>query len=119
MSTTVGEVIKNCIDCIKNQKVRVWNHPAEALEVTGIFDRVGIDLVFGLKETSEGYHGILVITEYLSKYPYAVPITSNSAAEVVEKLFGYVSLFGPPKEILSDQGREFLNKVAQHLSSWC
>ena len=82
-------------------------HPAKAIEITGIFDRIGIDLVFGLPVDEEGNKGMLVITEYLSKYPYVTPIKSKTAEEISMKLWHYISEFGPPKIILSDQGTEF------------
>ena len=31
-------------------------------------------------------------------------------------MFEYISIFGPPKELLSDQGKEFLNEVVNNLS---
>ena len=78
-------------------------------------ERVGIDLVLGLPLTESGYNGILVITEYLSKYPYAVPIRSKSAKEISRHLWHYFCLFGPAKEILSDCGKEFLNEVISEM----
>ena len=116
MKDDVKKVIDNCMTCIRHQKVPEIHQPAQALAITGIFDRVGIDLVLGLPETSSGYNGILVITEYLTKYPYAVPIRSKTADEIAEKLFIYISLFGPPKQILSDQGKEFVNKIVKNLT---
>ena len=89
----------------------VIEHPALALPITKIFDRIGVDLVFGLPETAEGFKGLLVITEYLTKYPYVVPIKSKTAIEIATHLLNFISLFGPPKEIFSDHGREFLNSV--------
>lgn len=35
--------------------------------------------------------------------------------EIGEDLFKYISIFGPPVEILSDQGKEFLNSVVDHI----
>jgi len=116
MQNDVEQVINNCLPCKRHQDKRIMDHPAKALPITGMLDRVGMDLVFGLPETSSGYKGILVITEYLSKYPYAVPIRSKTAEEMAEKLFIYISLFGPPKELLSDQGKEFLNQIIENLS---
>jgi len=78
-------------------------------------ERVGIDLVLGLPLTESGYNGILVITEYLSKYPYAVPIRSKSAKEIARHLWHYFCLFGPDKELLSDCGKEFLNEVISEM----
>lgn len=57
----------------------------------------------------------MVITDYLSKYPYAVPIKSKESGEIESELWNFITLFGPPKAILSDQGREFCNQVVDHL----
>lgn len=111
----VKNYVSKCIKFHKFNKVKKYSAPALALPIKGIFDRIGIDLVSGLPLTSDGYKGIMVITEYLSKYPYAVPIRSKSADEIAEKLWVYISIFGPPKELLSDNGKEFLNKVIDRL----
>ena len=111
MREDIEHVINQCTTCLRNKKPRILEHPAMAIEPTGIFDRIGIDLVFGLPETNENYRGILVITEYVSKYPYAVPIRSKTAEEVAQHLFQYISIFGPPKILQSDQGTEFNNKL--------
>ena len=55
------------------------------------------------------------MTEYLSKYPMVFPLKTKSAEEIAKHLWSYISLFGPPKEILSDQGREFINQVVDVL----
>jgi transposase InsO family protein len=51
----------------------------------------------------------------MSKYPYAVPIKSKTASEFSERLWEYITLFGPAKSILSDQGTEFNNKIVSQL----
>ena len=117
MRKDVEKVVKSCSTCHRNQKVPHKEHSAIALAVTNLFDRIGIDLVLGLPLTKENYNGILVITEYLSKFPYAVPIKSKSAQEIAEKLFEYISIFGPPKVLLSDQGKEFINQCVRNLCS--
>ena len=116
MMKDVETIVKNCNICIRNEPKRIMNNPAIALPITGLFDRVGIDLVFGLKETPDGYKGILLVTDYLSKYPYAAPIKSKTANEIAEQLWIYITIFGPPKEMLSDQGPEFLNKIVEELA---
>ncbi|CAF1103419.1 unnamed protein product [Brachionus calyciflorus] len=118
MINDVINVVRECITCQRHQKCKILNHPAQALKVDGIFARIGIDLVFGLPVTEEGYKGIMVITEYLSKFPYAEPIKSKSREEIVQILWRYISLFGPTKIVLSDQGIEFNNKLVDGLIRW-
>ena len=111
MKDQIAFVLKSCETCARNQKEGELNHPAIALKVNGIFDRVGIDLVFGLPETPEGFVGVMVITDSLSKYPWAKPIKSKTAEEIAQVLKEYICIFGPPKIILSDCGREFNNEI--------
>ena len=65
--------------CHKHNTYKRISDPALALPIRGSSDRIGIDLAFGLQVTTNGYKGILVITEYLTKFPYAVPIRSKTA----------------------------------------
>ena len=77
IQTDVETFIKKCTKCHKFNYQKKVHSPAKALSIQTIFDRIAIDLVLGLPETNTGYKGILVITEYLTKYPYAVPIRSK------------------------------------------
>lgn len=109
----VEKFISRCDVCLRNQKVRHYDQPARAIKVTKLFERIGIDLVFGLPETEEGYKGIFVVTEYLSKFAYARPIKSKTAEEIADKLIEYICQYGPPKILMSDQENEFNNQVMQ------
>lgn len=115
MRHTVEMVIRACTECVRHQKTPVVNHGARVLEISGIFERIGIDLQFGFPESQEGFKGLLVIVEYLTKYVVAYPIKSKTAPEVAEKLMDYIATFGAPKVILSDQGTEFNNKIVDAL----
>lgn len=115
MIKDIENVVKQCRPCLRHQKTPIQEHPALAIPVTGLMDRIDMDLVFGLPETENGYKGIFVITEALSKYPYAVPIKSKTALEIARQFFNFICLFGPPKQIISDQGKEFVNSILQEL----
>ena len=67
MLKDISFIINTFLTCFRNQLIPVQEQPALALPITGIFDRIGIDLVFGLPETAEGFRGVMVITEYLTK----------------------------------------------------
>ena len=111
LENDVEEAIARCKQCHENHTVTPSHHPAQATDIFHIHQRVGIDLVLGLPETTEGYVGCMVTTEYLSKWPTVVPIKTKSAVEIADKLIDYISMYGPPKEILTDQGTEFNNAL--------
>jgi hypothetical protein len=115
MFKEIQAYLSNCLPCLRHQNFRIQEHPALAIPITGILDRIQLDLVFGLPETENGNKGILVIMEALTKYPYAIAIKTKSANEIARKFFNFMSVFGPPKEILTDQGREFMNQVLAEL----
>jgi len=115
MQQDITHIIGQCNNCNRHRQVPVKDHPAQPINPTSVFNMCGMDLIFGLPPTAEGYTGIVVITEYVTKFPYAVPIKTKNSQEIAEKLFEYVSLFGPPKNWVSDQGREFMG-MCTHFS---
>ncbi|CAF1031511.1 unnamed protein product [Brachionus calyciflorus] len=56
-----------------------------------------------------------VDNEYLTKFPYAKQIRSKTATEIADNLWEFICLFGPPKVVLYDQGKEFNNAVVDNL----
>lgn len=115
MLDDVSKIVKNCEICIRHDNKGMKEHKSLSLPITNINDRIGIDLVFGLPISTKGYSGIMVITEYLTKFPEAYPIKSKNSQEIAKNILNYISKYGPPKEILTDQGKEFTNKLIQEL----
>ena len=58
---------------------------------------------------------ILVFAEYMSKFVKIYPLKTKTAIEVAEKLWLYISQFGPMSTLISDCGTEFCNKVVKSL----
>jgi hypothetical protein len=48
LSKDIERAINACAECQKFKITPTFNHPAQALNISGIFDRVGVDLVLGL-----------------------------------------------------------------------
>ena len=116
MEADVKAVIGRCMTCQRHEKVPAVNHPAHAIEVSGIHDRISVDLIFGLPETDEGHVGIMTICESLSKRTEAYPIKSKTMIEISGHMWRYICRYGPPKEVLSDQGNEWCNEMLKR--SW-
>ena len=58
MMRDITEICGVCEVCLKYDKQKLVNAPANALHIDSIFDRWGIDIVGGLPETKEGYRSI-------------------------------------------------------------
>ena len=79
------------------------------------FERIGMDLVGPLDRSSRGYRFVLVLVDYATRYPKAVPLRNISARTVAEALFKVISRVGIPKEILTDQGTTFMSRTLREL----
>ena len=117
MDQDVKCIVGRCMTCQRHEKVPAVNHPALAIEVTGIHDRISVDLILGLPLTDEGYLGIITICESLSKRVEAYPIKSKAMGEISQHVWSYICRYGPPKECLSDQGNEWCNSMFKNMLS--
>ncbi len=108
-----------CVACWECQLV---NPPATAkaalrplplMEVP--FEKIGMDLIRPLERSARGYRFALVLVDYATRYPEAVPLRSISAKSVAEALFRIISRVGIPKEILTDQGTAFMSRTLNEL----
>ena len=68
------------------------------------FERIAIDIVGPLLRSRNGYQYVLVICDYATRYPEAMPLQCTDAHRVAEELIVLFSRVGIPREILSDQG---------------
>ena len=80
------------------------------------FQRVAVDLVGPIQPTTERGHIILVLVDYATRYPEAVPMKTIEAEAVAEKLLGIYSRLGFPKEVLTDQGSQFVSGIMKEVS---
>lgn len=72
------------------------------------FRRVAMDIVGPLQRTKHGNKYILTIMDYATRYPEAIPLRRTDAATVAEALCQVFARLGLPREVLSDQGSNFL-----------
>lgn len=115
MYRQIEEYIKKCLPCIRNNPAIPLQHPAKVTIIRNLFDRIALDITGGFPMSNNGFTKILVIVEYLSKLIKLYPLKTKTAEEVAEKLWLWITTYGPPKEILTDQGTEFLNNVIEKM----
>ena len=79
------------------------------------FSRIAMDIVGPLPRSSKGHKYILVICDYATRYPEAVPLRTCDAEAVAEELGKLFSRVGIPREILTDQGTNFTSQLLAEL----
>ena len=80
------------------------------------FDRVFMDILGELPETDRGNKYIVVITDAFTKWTQALPLPDQTAQTVADALMTNVfSLFGVPRQIHTDQGRNFESNLFKEL----
>lgn len=115
MHKDVKRVVETCEVCRMYEKQQSVQHPAKMIKTSYVHYMIGMDLVLGFPESEDGFIGLFVIIEYLTKYPYVKPIKSKTAKEISWLLWEYITIFGTPKVILSDNGTEFVNSVVDSM----
>ncbi|KAL1273034.1 hypothetical protein QQF64_028896 [Cirrhinus molitorella] len=74
-----------------------------------------MDLVGPLPKSARGHKHILVIVDYATRYPEAIPLRKATAKAIAQGLFLLASRVSIPKEILTDQGTPFMSRLMADL----
>ena len=86
------------------------------IKVGKAFEMIGIDFVGPLNRTRKGNKYILVVTDYLTKWPEAKAMREATGEKVVEYLYKeIICRHGCPRVILSDNGSHFKNQLVEGL----
>ncbi|GBN68852.1 Retrovirus-related Pol polyprotein from transposon 412, partial [Araneus ventricosus] len=72
------------------------------------FERMALDILGPLPVTTKGNRYALVLMDYFTKWPEAIPIPDQEASTVAEELVrAWISRYGVPMILHSDQGTNF------------
>ena len=74
-----------------------------------------MDIVGPLEKSSSGHEYILVICDYATKFPEAVPLRSIKTPKIINALVNLFTRVGIPDEILTNQGTNFNSKLMKQL----
>lgn len=77
------------------------------------FDQIAMDIAVPFPKSRAGYQFVLVLVDYATRYPDMVPFKSISVAKRAKELIKWTSRVGIPKEILMDQGTNFMSGVVR------
>ena len=112
----VADYCRKCPDCQKTDTQGQRRVPLVPLPIVQEpFERIAMDIVGPLTRSRKGNRYILVVCDYATRFPEAIPLRSIDAETVAEELITIFSRFGIPGEILSDQGSNFMSELMQEL----
>ena len=90
--------------------------PIKAYNVGAPLERIAIDITGPLPKTDAGNRYVLLVADYFTKWTEAYAIPDQEAGTVAKKLVEeFVARYGVPREIHSDQGRNFESALFQEV----
>jgi len=116
MQTDCKEIVSVCKTCAKRKSGLNFNLPAGTLSSDSKFKKVFMDIA-GPLPTCRGYRWILAIVDSYSKFLVLVPLKDTDSRTVCDALFSnWISIFGPPVQLHSDRGRNF---ISNEMKNFC
>ncbi|ORD99989.1 POL4 [Hepatospora eriocheir] len=102
----IEKVVRKCITC--KEQARKMKSKIIFSEFEPVFGKLGLDLIGPLPKSLNGGKYIIIITDYAIKYTLVKEIKRKTEEEVANFILNEVIFkFGPPREIRTDNGKEF------------
>ena len=117
MTKDVKNYCKSCETCqITSKHGTKFRAPMQSMPIIEEpFKRIAMDIVGPLERSRSGNKYILVICDYATRYPEAIPLRSIEAKKIADELIKLFSKVGIPQEILTDQGSNFTSKLLKEI----
>ena len=114
LDAAIRQYVVECPPCQKRRKFKLWQQKFGDTLGSLVSDRKcdtwSVDIV-KLGKTPDGYMGLLIFTEFLTRYAVFVPIKDKTTATVARALKHHIiDRFSCMRVLLSDQGGEFNSK---------
>ena len=117
----VGDSVKDwcrkCEQCSRRKRpYKTAKAPMKIYNVGSVMKRIALDILGPLPESERGNRYVLVVGDYFSKWIEAYAIPDQEAETVARVLVEqFITRFGVPMQIHSDQGRQFESRLFTEL----
>ncbi len=120
MQADIEEYTQQRCPCLRQKRVRQQSvAPLVSIHSSHPMELVAIDFLH-LDKSSGGFEYILLIVDHFTRYGQAYPTKNKYALTAAKHLFNdFILKFGLPNRVISDQGKEFENKLIHELSNFC
>ena len=107
---------QQCDACARVKPGPGYRAKLHQVPVRNKLDRVAIDILGELPETEQGNKYIVVISDYFTKWTHAIALPDQTAQTIADRLMNeFFSVFGMPKYLHTDQGRQFEANLFQEV----
>lgn len=117
INQTVADYVRACQICGEaNNPQRKHRHLLQTYFPGGRFERIACDIAGPFPKSESGNSYILVVSDYFTKLTemFAIPdIRAETVAEHIVR--GWIKHYGCPRELHSDQGRQFVSAVFREI----
>ncbi|KAK7879850.1 hypothetical protein WMY93_033485 [Mugilogobius chulae] len=115
MALDVEQKIKTCGRCVRRKAL-----PERAAQLVSITTSRPLELLcmdfLSLEPDTSNTQNILVLTDHFTKFAIAIPTPNQNAKTVAKTLWeNFITYYGIPERIHTDQGRDFESKLIKEL----
>ena len=110
MISEITDEVKSCKTCAQYTIVKSGYHPFKSVEASRPGEHWMIDLI-SVPQDKHGKTLCLVVIDVFTGFIILRPLLNKEAETIARKLFKIFYLFGPPKILQSDRGKEFINDI--------
>ena len=112
----IKRYIASCPDCqLKRDRLKHLHGPGYHLSSGKPGEHIGMDSIVNLPPDVHGYHHILVIVDHFTRWTELTPIKTLEAEEACQVILDYITRYGTPQNITSDNGTQFINNTVGEL----
>jgi len=119
MTRDVAQWCPQCAECARSREPPLRPHGRlNKIPVGAPLDLVMMDVLFSLPTTTDGSKHILVIVDVFTKWVEAYALPDQEASTCMTAAYqGFFSRLGMPRQLHSDQGRNFEASLVKELCS--
>lgn len=116
----IETLIRNCTSCRQNDKSTVThNAPLQSVPLpAAAWEKVSVDIVGPFKIAPADCRFAITLADYYSKWPEVAFAPRADTATVIQFLTTVFSQEGNPKELLSDNGPQFVSAEFSDFLKW-